>query len=69
LITKLLIIAEKNVVLIVCNRLSKIVYFVTTIEEISAEELARLFRDNVWKLHVLLESIISDRYQEWRKWT
>jgi len=64
LITKLLIIAEKNVVLIVCNRLSKIVYFVTTIEEISAEELARLFRDNVWKLHVLLESIISDRYQE-----
>ena len=61
LITKLLIIAEKNVVLIVCNRLSKIVYFVTTIEEISAEELARLFRDNVWKLHVLLESIISNR--------
>ena len=36
-------------------------YFVATIEEISAEELARLFRDNVWKLHVLLESIISNR--------
>jgi len=25
------------------------------------EGLARLFRDNVWKLHRLLESIISDR--------
>jgi len=37
------------------------VYFVVTTEEISAEELARLFRDNVWKLHVLLESIISNR--------
>jgi len=34
---------------------------VATTEEILAEELARLFRDNVWKLHVLLESIISDR--------
>jgi len=26
-----------------------------------AEGLARLFRDNVWKLHGLLKSIISDR--------
>ena len=36
-------------------------YFVATTEEISAEELARLFRNNVWKLYVLLESIILDR--------
>ena len=27
----------------------------------SAEELARLFRDNMWKLHGLPETIISDR--------
>jgi len=27
----------------------------------TVEELARLFRDNVWKLHGLLESVISDR--------
>ena len=32
-----------------------------TIERISAEELARLFRDNVWKLYRLPESIVSDR--------
>jgi len=25
------------------------------------EGLARLFRDNMWKLHRLLESIVSDR--------
>ena len=60
-ITKLPIIAEKDVVLIVCNRLSKIVYFVATTKEISAEELVRLFRDNMWKLYVLLESIILDK--------
>jgi len=30
-------------------------------EKTLAEGLARLFRDNVWKLHGLLESIISDR--------
>jgi len=30
-------------------------------EKTLAEGLARLFRDNVWKLHGLLKSIISDR--------
>jgi len=37
------------------------VYFIPTTEKMSAEELARLFRDNIWKLHGLPESIISDR--------
>jgi len=37
------------------------VYFIPTTEKTLAEGLARLFRDNVWKLHGLLESIISDR--------
>jgi len=37
------------------------VYFVLTTEKTLVEELARLFRDNVWKLHRLPESIISDR--------
>ena len=37
------------------------VYFIPTTEKTSAEGLARLFRDNVWKLHGLPESIISDR--------
>ena len=36
-------------------------HFVATTEGILAEELARLFRDNVWKLHGLPESIVSDR--------
>ena len=60
-ITKLLLVVEKNVILVVCDRLSKISYFVATVEGTSAEELTRLFRDNMWKLHRLLKSMISDR--------
>ena len=48
-------------ILVVCDRLSKITYFVATTEETSAEGLARLFRDNIWKLYRLPESIVLDR--------
>ena len=60
-ITKLPVVAGKNAILVVCNRLSKMTHFVATTEETSAEGLARLFRNNVWRLHRLLESVISDR--------
>jgi len=58
---KLPIVAEKDAILVVCDRLSKMTHFVATIEETSTESLARLFRDNVWKLHVLPESMVSDK--------
>ena len=60
-ITKLPVVAGKDVILVVCDRLSKITHFVVTTEGTSAEGLVRLFRDNVWKLHGLLESVVSDR--------
>jgi len=60
-ITKLPVVAGKDVVLVVYDRLSKITHFVATTEGMSAEGLARLFRDNVWKLHGLPESVVSDR--------
>ena len=60
-IMKLLIVAKKDTILVVYNRLSKIAHFMTTTEETSAKELARLFKDNMWKLHGLLESVVSDQ--------
>ena len=55
-ITKLPVIAWKDAILVVWDRLSKMMHFVAT-----AKGLAKLFRNNVWKLHRLLESIVSDR--------
>ena len=46
-ITKLLIVAEKDAILVVCDRLSKMTHFVVTTEGTLAKGLARLFRDNV----------------------
>ena len=60
-ITKLPIVAEKDAILVVCDRLSKMMHFVATMKEILVEGLARLFRDNMWRLHGLLESVVSDK--------
>ena len=60
-IMKLLLVVGKDAILVVCNRLSKMAYFVATIEETTTERLARLFRDSMWKLYGLLKSVISNR--------
>jgi len=60
-ITKLPVVARKDVILVVCNRLFKMTYFVVTTEGMSVEGLVRLFRDNMWKLHGLPEIVVSDR--------
>jgi len=60
-ITKLPLAQGYDSILVVVDQLTKIAYFIPTTEKTSAEGLARLFRDNVWKLHGLPKSIISDR--------
>jgi len=60
-ITKLPLAQGYDSILVVVDRLTKIVHFIPTTEKTSVEGLTRLFRDNVWKLHGLPESIISDR--------
>jgi len=60
-IMKLLIVARKDAILVVCDRLSKMTHFVAITEETLVEGLARLFRDNVWKLYKLPESIVVDK--------
>jgi len=59
-ITKLPLAERYDSILVVVDRLTKIVHFIPTTEKTSVEGLAQLFRDNVWKLHRLPESIISD---------
>jgi len=60
-ITKLLVLKSHDLILVVCDRFSKMSHFVAMTEKTMAEGLVRLFKDNVWKLHGLPESVISDR--------
>jgi len=60
-ITRLLLVVGKDIVLVVCDKLFKIAYFVATTEGTLVERLARLFRNNVWKLYRLQESMILNK--------
>ena len=46
-ITKLPVSKGHDSILVVCDRFSKMFHFVAITEKMMAEELARLFRDNV----------------------
>jgi len=46
-ITKLPLAVEKDIILVVCDRLVKITYFIATTEGTSVERLVWLFRNNV----------------------
>lgn len=45
----------------VVNSVSKQVHFIPTTTTVTAEGSARLFLHHVWKLHGLLNSVVSDR--------
>ena len=66
-ITKLPLAQGYNSILVVVDQFTKMVHFVPTTEKTTAEELARLFRDDIWRLHGLPKSIILDRvHSSWQ---
>jgi len=60
-ITKLLLVQGYDSILVVCDKMTKIAHFVPTTEKTLMKGVAKLFWDNIWKLHRLPESIIIDR--------
>jgi len=46
-ITKLPLVVEKDIILVVCNRLFKISHFVTIIKKTTVEGLTILFKNNI----------------------
>ena len=59
-ITKLPLAQGYNSVLVVVDHFTKMTHFVSTTEKTTAEELARLFRDNMWRLHGLCQNANSE---------
>ena len=50
-----------NSIWIVVDRLTKRTHFIATKMAISAEDVATMFINHIWRLHGIPESIVSDR--------
>lgn len=51
----------KDIVLVVIDRYSKYAHFISLSHPFTTSHVARIFLDNIYKLHGLLKSIITDR--------
>ncbi|GKA69210.1 putative mitochondrial protein [Tanacetum coccineum] len=60
-IEKLPVSNGKSVIMMVVERLTKYAHFMALSHPFSASQVAQMFMDNVYKLHGLPESIVSDR--------
>jgi hypothetical protein len=52
-------------IMVVVDRFSKMAHFIALVETATAKDAAQAFLKEVWKLHGLPESIISDRNAKW----
>jgi len=61
LITGLLVSQDLNALLVVVDRLSKMAHYIPITNDVNSKGIARLFLHNIFHLHGLPDSIVSDR--------
>jgi len=52
---------DKDVILVVVDQFSKMIRLMATTTSISSSEVARIYQDDIWKIHSIPKKIISDR--------
>jgi len=50
-----------DMIVIIVNRFTKIIHLKATTTNISSEGIAKIYRDDIWKLHGIPRKILSDR--------
>jgi len=51
----------KDAIIVIVDRFTKMVRFKATIMNISLKEIARIYRNKIWKLYRILKKILSNR--------
>jgi len=52
---------DKDAILVVVDRFSKMIRLIATTTSISSSKVARIYQDDIWKIYGIPKKIISDR--------
>ena len=52
---------EKNVIVVIVDRFTKMIWLKATITNMSSEEIAKIYQNEIWKLHGVPRTILSDK--------
>ena len=50
-----------DAIVVIVNQFMKMIRLKATTTNISSEEIAKIYKDKIWKLHGILRKILSDR--------
>ena len=50
-----------DAIVVIIDRFTKMIQLKTTMINISSEEIAKIYRDDIWKLHGISRKVLSDR--------
>ena len=52
---------EKNAIIVIVDRFTKMIRLKVTTTNVSSEKIAKIYQDEIWKLHEVPKTILSDR--------
>ena len=52
---------EKNTIVVIVDQSTKMIWLKATTINVSLEEIAKIYQDEIWKLHRIPRAILSDR--------
>ena len=52
---------DKDIIVVIIDWFTKIIRLKVTTTVVSSKEIARIYQDNIWKLHGVLQKVLSDR--------
>jgi len=52
---------EMDAIVVIVDRFTKIIHLKATTMNVSSEEIAKIYRDDIWRLHGIPRKILSDR--------
>jgi len=51
----------KDIIVVIVDQFSKMIQLKATIMNVSSEEIANIYKDNIWKLHRVPRKVLSNR--------